>query len=211
MKKGLLLIAIVVVLVGAYFALFSKKEDKSSGAVVKTEKQPRLLISKNPPAFNEAFATMLNSYYNVKNDLINWDSTKAGADAKTLAGLVLQLPLTALKADSSLIVTAKNFAGAIAAESDKINTAKTIEDKRRAFSVVSDNLYSLINTVRYDNEVIYYDVCPMAFNESEQAYWLSRDSVIQNPYLGNKHPKYKASMATCGDVEQKVDYANMKK
>ena len=207
MKKGLLLIAVVAVLAGSYFAIFSKKEKKEDTAAVKTDKPARLAISKNPPAFNEAFATMLNSYYTVKNDLINWDSAKAGNDSKTLTGLVSKLPVNTLKADSSLLLTAKNFTGAIAVESDKISSSRTIEEKRRAFSVLSDNLYSLINTVRYDNEVIYYDVCPMAFNESEQAYWLSRDSAVQNPYLGNKHPKYKGSMATCGNVEQKIDFA----
>ncbi len=211
MKKGLLLVAIVVVLVGGYIAIFSKKEKKENTTDTKSEKQPRLVISKNSSAFNDAFATLLNGYYTVKNDLVNWDSVKAGSDAKTLSGLASQLPLKTLNADSNLLLTAKNFSGAIATESDKITTAKTIEEKRRAFSVVSDNLYSLINTVRYDNEVIYYDLCPMAFNESEQAYWLSRDSAIQNPYLGNKHPKYKGAMVTCGSVEQTVDYANAKR
>ena len=210
MKKGLLLIAIMLVLVGGYFAIFSGKKGNEK-RVAKEEKQPRLLISKNPDAFNTAFAGMMDEYYNVKNALINWDSAKAGNEAQTLNRLALQLPLNLVKGDSSVIMTAKNFAGAVASESEKLSTAKTIEEKRRAFSTVTDNLYSLINTVRYDKEVIYYDMCPMAFNEDEQAYWLSRDSAISNPYLGNKHPKYKGSMVTCGSVEQTVDYANAKK
>ena len=211
MKKGLLLIAVVVVLAGSYFAIFSKKNNSENKAVTKNEKPPRLSISKNPPQFNSAFNNMLASYYHVKDDLVNWDSVKAGNDAATLSGIALQLPLQSLKGDSNLLITAKNFTGAIATQSKVVTDAKTIEDKRRAFSVVSDNLYSLINTVRYDNEVIYYDMCPMAFNESEQGYWLSKDSAISNPYFGNKHPKYKNSMISCGNVEQTINYANTKK
>ncbi len=211
MKKGLLLIAIVVVFTGAYFAIFSKKENKEEHTQVANKKQPRLIISKNPAAFNDAFIALLNSYYNVKNALINWDSSKAGNEARTLNRLALQLPVNLLKADNNLVLTAKNFTGAIAKESETLASSKTIEEKRRAFSNVSNNLYNLINTVRYDKEVIYYDMCPMAFHEEEEAYWLSRDSAISNPYLGNKHPKYKGSMAACGNVEQTIDFANAKK
>lgn len=208
MKRGLLIVAVVLILIGAYFAIFSKKNKSGDAAsAVNNQKEPRLTISKNSSAFNDAFASMLSSYYAVKNDFINWDSTKAGTDAQTLAGLALQLPIGTLKGDSNLIVTAKNFAAAIAAQSKAVTDAKNIDDKRRAFSVASDNLYSLINTVRYDKEVVYYDMCPMAFNESEQGYWLSKDSAIQNPYLGNKHPKYKNAMVTCGSIEQVVNYA----
>ncbi len=208
MKKGLLLIALVVVLVGGYFAIFGKKATGNNDTVTtKDEKQPRLAISKNSPQFNDAFGNLLQSYYNVKNDLVNWDSTKAGSDAQSLAQLASALPINTLKGDSNLITTAKNFTGAVATQSKAVTSANNIEDKRRAFSVVSDNLYSLINTVRYDKEVMYYDMCPMAFNESEQGYWLSKDSAIQNPYLGNKHPKYKGAMVTCGSIEQTINYS----
>lgn len=153
----------------------------------------------------------MNSYYAVKNDLVNWDSSGAKEEAKTLGGLISKIPLNILQADSNIVFTAKNFAGAATTESDKLAAAKNITDQRHAFSVLTDNLYSLINTVRYDKEVIYYDQCPMAFNDADEAYWLSRDSAISNPYLGNKHPKYKGSMVTCGNVEQTVNFAKAKK
>ena len=211
MKKGLFIIAIVAVLVGGYFAIFSKKDKDKEQTTSQPEKQPRLAISKNPPEFNEALSAVMNSYYAVKDALVNWDSSAARNEAKTLTSLISKVPLNALQADSNIVLTAKNFAGAASAESDKLAASNTITDQRREFSVLTDNLYSLINTVRYDKEVIYYDKCPMAFNEAEEGYWLSRDSAIVNPYLGNKHPKYKGSMVTCGDVEQTVDYANAKK
>ena len=55
-------------------------------------------------------------------------------------------------------------------------------------------------TGRYDGEKVYYQYCPMAFN-NKGAYWLSNQSVIRNPYFGNE-------MLECGKVEDSVDYRN---
>jgi hypothetical protein len=46
----------------------------------------------------------------------------------------------------------------------------------------------------------------MAFNDEEEANWLSNSSKVVNPYLGKHHPKYKAGMLHCGDVVDSVDY-----
>ena len=206
MKKGLALIAVVIIAVAVYFIIFNRQEKTTP--VVKKMKPARLTISKNPQEFNTAFSGMLVSYYNLKDALVNWDSTKATQEAKTLSQLASQVPLSLLKADSNIVLTAKNLISAVVTESNDLSASKTILEKRRSFSILSDNLYSLINTVRYDKEVIYYDMCPMAFGEDEQAYWLSRDSAISNPYLGNKHPKYHSSMINCGNVEDMIDYAS---
>lgn len=207
MKKGLIIVvALIVVAAAVYFLVFSNKGQAEQTAT-KKEKPVPLTISKNPEAFNIAFGKLMDAYYTLKNDLVSWDSAKAGADAATLKQLAQQVPYDTLQADKNIVLTAKNFSEEIANQSDVLTKANNIEAKRRAFSTISDNLYSLINTVRYDREVIYHDMCPMAFNESEQAYWLSRDSAISNPYFGNKHPKYKSGMITCGEVEDSINFA----
>jgi hypothetical protein len=207
MKKGLIIvIALAVIAAVVYYLFFS---DKTNAAQTSTQKQKPvpLAISKNPEAFNVAFGKMMEAYYTLKNDLVNWDSTQADSDALTLKQLAQQVPYDTLQADKNVILTAKSFSDEIANQSEALNKAGNIEAKRRAFSTISDDLYSLINTVRYDREVIYHDMCPMAFNETEQAYWLSRDSAITNPYFGNKHPKYKSGMITCGEVQDSINFA----
>ena len=208
MKKGLFIVSLAVIAVIVYFLFFSKKDSVKPS--VTRQKPVALTISKNPRVFNTAFGSMLSAYYTLKDDLVNWDSLKAGNDAGTLMQLARKVPYDSLQADKNIVLTAKNFSGVIATESETLNNAKTIEGKRRSFNTISDNLYSLINTVRYDEAVIYHDVCPMAFNGDEQAYWLSSDSAISNPYLGNKHPKYKSGMATCGNVEDEVNFTAKK-
>src|SRR5919112_1443628 len=60
-----------------------------------------------------------------------------------------------------------------------------IEAKRKSFQMISDNMYDLLRTVRYDNEIVYHQYCPMAFNDAG-AYWLSKTGDIKNPYFGKK-------------------------
>ena len=207
MKKGLIIVvALIVIAAVVYFLFFNNKGQAEQTGYTKTKASP-LAISKNPEAFNVAFGKMMDAYYTLKNDFVNWDSAKAGNDAATLKQLAQQVPYDTLQADKNIVLTAKSFSEEIANQSDALNKANNIEAKRRAFSTISDNLYSLINTVRYDREVIYHDMCPMAFNDSEQAYWLSSDSAISNPYIGNKHPKYKSGMVTCGQVEDSINFA----
>lgn len=207
MKKLVSCVVLIAMLPVVFVSCFDldKQADKTTNE--KEEKPARMNISKNPEAFNTAFDSLMQSYYRVKNALINWDSLAAGNEAKSLAQLSEQLPVNTLQADSSLVLTAHSFTDAISSKSNKLATETTIEAKRRAFSELSDQLYSLINSVRYDHDVIYYDMCPMAFGDNEQAYWLSADSTISNPYLGNKHPKYHSAMLNCGDVEQEINFA----
>jgi hypothetical protein len=75
---------------------------------------------------------------------------------------------------------------------------KLLDEKRRSFQMISDQLYDLVRTVRYDRQVVYHTFCPMAFND-EGAYWLSNSSDIKNPYFGPK-------MLTCGEVKDSLDF-----
>jgi len=60
-------------------------------------------------------------------------------------------------------------------------------------------MYTLIQTVRYKGQKLYWDYCPMAF-DNNGAYWLSFEREIKNPYFGSK-------MLNCGSVEDSLDYS----
>ncbi|HEX4374277.1 MAG TPA: hypothetical protein VHZ50_13330, partial [Puia sp.] len=117
------------------------------------------------------------------------------------------LPMKQLKADSTIVLTAQNLAGSVSNEVNGFVGEPTIEQKRREFNMITDELYNLIRTVRYDGETIYHERCPMAFNETEEGFWLSNTSKIINPYLGNKHPKYNGKMVGCGEVVDSLDFS----
>jgi hypothetical protein len=204
MKKGLAIIGATIAVIAVYFLLFYKKSDPKETA----EKQQPLAQSKNSEAFNGPFNKMLNSYFDLKTALVDWDTAKASASANNLIALAAQVPYDELKADTTIIATAKSFSESVVAEAKGVVGENIIEEKRRSFYTLSENLYNLLRTVHYDQQVIYHDKCPMAFNDTEEGYWISNTRAIVNPYLGKKHPHYASGMIGCGSIEDSIDYRN---
>ncbi len=201
MKKGLALIGIVAIAVAVYFIFFDKSISQKEDP-----KQQALVVQKNSPAFNQSFNELLNSYYGVSAALVEWDTASADKQAEQLATIASGINFNELKGDSAIVSTAKVFAENIASEAKAIVGEPAIEGKRRSFYTLSDNLYNLIRTVQYDQSVIYHVKCPMAFNDNEEAFWISAKNEIVNPYLGTKHPVYHSGMLHCGSVEDSLDF-----
>ena len=202
MKKGLIIIGVAIVAVVAYFVFSGKKEEPAAPAA-----KP-LAISKNSDSFNIPVQNLLKEYNNLHDAFVNWDSARAAIVADSVITAAGKVPLNMIKADSAIVLTAKTYIGNIVAESKGIQGDKNIEEQRRSFNVLSDNLFNFIRTVQYDKSAIYQIKCPMAFNDSEEAYWINETAEIVNPYLGNKHPHYKGGMIHCGDVVDSLKFAN---
>jgi hypothetical protein len=201
MKKVVLLILILALAGAMAYKLFSGKD------TVNTEKKDQALsISKNPDTFNAAFAEVLNDYYALKDALVDWDTVRADQAALLLARKADSLPVQELKADSTIILTARSLAASVGGDAKGFMGESGIEQKRRAFNMLTDELYNLIRTVRYDKGTVYHVRCPMAFNDSEEGFWLTNNPKIVNPYLGTKHPTYKSKMVGCGEVNDSLDF-----
>ncbi len=202
MKKGLAIIGVALALITGYFLLFTEKGE----AIADEPKQVALEQGKNSEAFNKPFNEMLNGYFALQTALVEWDTANAATVAETLALLAAKVPYAELKADTTILETAKSFSDNIMAEAQAIAGEADIEGQRRSFYTLSENLYNLLRTVQYDQQVIYHDKCPMAFNDSEEAFWVSNTKEIINPYMGTKHPRYASGMIACGSVEDSIDY-----
>jgi hypothetical protein len=201
--KKLVLLIIVFALAGLLaYRLFSGKEPQPV-----ENKDQALKISKNSSAFNTAFAELMGDYYSLKDALVEWDTLQADHAAYALGQKADSLPLNDLKADSNIIMTARSMAASIGGEAQGFTGETTIEAKRQAFNALTDQLYTLINTVRYDGETIYHMRCPMAFKDSLEGFWLSNNSRIINPYLGKKHPVYKGKMLGCGEITDSLNFS----
>jgi Protein of unknown function (DUF3347) len=201
MKRVLLLLVVILMAVVVYWVFFKKNRDTTENV----EPAP-LTVTDKSDSFNAAIGNLLVGYYEVKDAFVDWDVAKVDRSAVLLKSLADSLPLTQLKADSTIVQMADNYAGTISVEVTGILGEKDIAEKRKSFYVLSEALYELLRTVRYDGEVIYHQHCPMAFNDTEEAYWLSNKNQVVNPYLGNKHPKYKSGMLHCGDITDSLDF-----
>jgi hypothetical protein len=165
-------------------------------------------VSNNPDVFNQSFENLLGSYYDLKDALVEYDTAKANLASKKLAFFADSLRLEALGNDSSGTKqkAASNFAGTIAGSALGFIGEKEWKGKKREFQMISDAMYDLTNAVNYNARKIYRQRCPMAFNDEEEAYWLSNSNKVVNPYLGRKHPKYKAGMLECGEVTDSLGF-----
>jgi hypothetical protein len=159
--------------------------------------QGPLTKSANSEAFNQSFGQLMKMYYELKEDFI-YENDKISTHATSLMAATDSLKLAELKGDSMIISTAKMYAEGISSEIKGLQGEKTLEGKRKSFQMISDQLYDLVRTVRYDRSVIYHDYCPMAFND-QGANWLSNTRDIRNPYIPKK-------MINCGEVKDSIDF-----
>ncbi|MFI5155145.1 MAG: DUF3347 domain-containing protein [Chitinophagales bacterium] len=202
MKKALLLIVICAAAAFTLYKFLSKKE--GSGGL---PKEAALVVGKNSEQFNASFGNMMNDYYSLKDAFINWDTAKADQAATALQKSADSLPLKDFKGDTTLVETAQNYISSISSELKGLVGESNIEEKRKAFNMLTSEIYDLIRTVRYNGATVYHAKCPMAFGDSAEAYWLSDQRKIINPYLGKYHPSYKDKMLGCGEIVDSLDFS----
>lgn len=204
MKKGLIIIGIASAIIVAYF-LFSDKE--TTADAIQLPAKPLAITSKHSEAFNKSFTQMLNHYFGLKESFVNWDSSSANIMADSLKTVLSRIPYNELQlSDDSASQKVLQLSESIIAEAEGLIGEQTLENKRKSFYVLSEYLYTLIKAVKYDQQVIYHDKCPMAFNDTETAFWISNSEQIVNPYLGKNHPRYKSAMLNCGSIQDSIDY-----
>lgn len=200
MKKGILLVLILAIAgVAAYFLFFNKGEKREEG-----EKQKPLAIGEHNDAFSQSYNNLLNAYTGVKDALVASDTAKAAAAAQQLKAAADSLKVNEIQGDSTGLLkeTALNYASTISSSSHALALEANIAAKRKEFEMIAEALWNLTRTVKYSSQKLYWQYCPMAFN-NRGAYWLSNEAQIRNPYFGDE-------MLECGSVQDSLDYSAKK-
>lgn len=202
MKKTLIVVIVLaaVILIARPIFCNSKREDKSANGKVEEKQQP-LSIANNTDAFNQSFTGLINAYIDLKNALVASDAAKATEAGQTLRTASDSLKVNEIKGDSTGVIkeTALTYTSSITSSAQALVAAKDIEAKRKEFGNIADAMWTLTRTVRYGGKKLYWEYCPMAFN-NQGAYWISYERDIKNPYFGSK-------MMNCGSVEDSIDYS----
>jgi hypothetical protein len=184
------------VLYGAILVLAACGSDKKE-KVAEVPQGP-LTKSANSDAFNESFGKIMTDYYALKDNFIVEKDSAIAQSARSLMVSVDSLKLGELKADSMIVSTAITYTLGISSEIKGLLGEKNLENKRKSFQIVGDQLYDLIRTVQYDRQLVYHYYCPMAFND-QGANWLSNSPEIRNPYIPKK-------MLTCGEIKDSIGF-----
>ena len=81
-------------------------------------------------------------------------------------------------------------------EASKVFSASDLEDQRKAFSGLSNEMTALVKNGKLASGSLYIEYCPMA-NNHEGGFWLSNEKQIKNPYFGD-------AMLKCGSVKETI-------
>lgn len=194
-------VLLIAVIAAAWFLFFNKKKEP-----VVDEKLEAIKVSKHSETFNQSMQTVMTAYFDMTKGFVNWDTD---AVAKTSA--VLKIALDSLKIgeiqkDTAIYESALGPLDNIKVEVTGLMADTSLAKKREDFNMVSQNLYDFLRTIRYDASKLYFQECPMAFDDEKPGNWLSTEVESNNPYLGTKHPKYGSSMLSCGEPKDTLNF-----
>ncbi len=201
MKKIIAFVVLILAGFSVYWFLLRTKESKTE-----VPKQEAITVKKHSAAFNTSIDKLMNAYYNMKDAFVDADTIKAKQNATLFISLLDSIPVAELDKDSMAISeTARANIADIKANALSLLQQTDITEMRQDFRTVSDMLYpGFFKIINYEGPKLFLQNCPMAFDGDKDANWISNSSEIVNPYLGKKHPKFKATMLNCGSVKDSI-------
>jgi hypothetical protein len=207
MIKRILLLLLVIVLAVAGYVFYKFKTEK--GEKFEGEKAKKLEINSTTPVFDRGLEQVLASYISLKDAFVEADTTATKMAAVKLITGIDSIKLDEIKKDTAsadLVATVEALLNDTKSHVVRINEAATIKDKRLAFFDASQQLYPLLKSIKYKGTTLYWQSCPMAFDDTKEAYWIDAKGGDQrtNPYLGKKDEKYGAGMLHCGEDKDSV-------
>jgi hypothetical protein len=197
MKIILPILIVAIVGVAAWF-LFFKKSGKPGPP---EEKQKPVAIGQHTSAFTQSYSELIAAYTGLKDALVASDTAKASAAALKLAVASDSLKVNEIQGDTSNIIkqTAGTYTSMITSSAKGLAGESSLSEMRKEFEMIADNLWQLTRVVKYNGQKLFWQYCPMAFN-NRGAYWISSERQVRNPYFGNE-------MLECGKVADSLDYS----
>ncbi|MET0394970.1 MAG: DUF3347 domain-containing protein [Chitinophagaceae bacterium] len=202
MKRVLVILVVLIIVAAAYYFFFPRSGKKHP----KGPEPVPLAVSKHSPAFNQSVQSILDAYYNVSEALVNWDVPAVDKHTNELNTALDNFKVEELKVDTVIYQSALDPLATAKATVTTMLGQPSIDQKRVSFNTLSDYLRLLFIVVKYDANKLYWQECPMAFGEDQAGYWLSKTDAVRNPYLGTKHPEYKAGMLECGGPKDTINF-----
>ncbi len=175
-------------------------EDNNKNKV--PEISPLTTQGNNSDIVNYGVGALINEYYAIKDAFVLENDATIKQHALAMQKGIDTLDLKSVQGTNAEKDKNTQLISEINASLKALLNEKNVDAKRKSFQTISDNLYDLIKSVRFDKQIIYHQHCPMAFNEAG-ASWLSNNPDIKNPYLPKK-------MISCGEVLDTLDFTQSK-
>lgn len=135
----------------------------------------------------ESFQSILNSYFDLKNALVNSNPELASQKAKGIIQLIKDVDMSKLSSEKHKVWM--KIVKDLTKDTQGISQTKNLSKQRELFAGLSEQVYQMAK-VTEQQETVYYQHCPM-----KNANWLSKNKEIKNPYYGSK-------MLSCGSTKE---------
>ncbi|MDA0315754.1 MAG: efflux RND transporter periplasmic adaptor subunit, partial [Bacteroidetes bacterium] len=153
--------------------------------------RPAASYSNVTAEFSAQITEVVTQYFKLKNALVKDQLAPAKSAGNDLFQVLAKVQSSNLKGAEKTAFAALNTK--LRNASFKIKDSKDLTELRKQFELLSTEVILLTERFGLNQDLVYKDYCPMAFN-NKGAYWLSERKEITNPYFG-------ASMLTCGEVK----------
>ena len=132
-------------------------------------------------------SSLITKYYVVKDALVNSNPANAANGAIDFVSNVKAVDTKSLGADEQKVF--KSLQSKLITSGKAISDNKELAKQRTAFQSLSESMIALSKATK-TSKSSYIAYCPM-----KNAYWLSAEQGIKNPYYGS-------TMLTCGKVTE---------
>ncbi len=201
-KRGLIYFIVIIIAVALYWFLLRPTPNSQE-----SPKQAAIVIKKHSQVFNNNIDKLMSDYIALKDAFVEADTTLVKAKCLLFIQSLESIDTIELKKDTSLIYeTIKATIADVQANASSLLVQTDITEMRKDFSGLTDMMYpTFFQVINYEGPTMYLQNCPMAFDDEIPANWISNSNEVVNPYLGKKHPKYKAAMVNCGEVKDSIN------
>jgi Cu(I)/Ag(I) efflux system membrane fusion protein len=146
--------------------------------------------------FTMQLNTVFEQYIVLKDAFVQSDVKKVKQAAEKMEKSLSSLDMKLLTDDAH--TQGMDITDKLDNQLKQIASSGDIESQRKAFSSFSNEFYKAIKIFGLMGKTVYYQFCPMAFDE-KGAFWLSTTKEIRNPYYGDQ-------MLTCGEIKETLQY-----
>ena len=143
-----------------------------------------------PDKFSSQLNELLNQYFQLNNSLVQSDFETSKSNISQFEAVFKRVE-TELPEEEAEKTWSKQHTQ-LESQIQLLMGAKDLEEQRKLFSELSNQLLEIIEAFRIGDETVYWAYCPMALN-NEGAHWLSKAEEINNPYFGDR-------MLRCGEI-----------
>ena len=177
--NGLIMFFAILLLIAGLIRYYAFPDRTVSNS---DSKATPLAVSKHSEEFNKSLESILTEYSTLISAFARSDSSQINNEATELKGALDSFRIQELMIDTLIYQTALQPYENAKVELTSIIADPSMVEKRASLNIFSNELFTLVSTVRYDLSKLYWHECGTAFGEGRPGNWISKTEQSENPY-----------------------------